>query len=56
MERMSKTKKYNMNQLNVNKFYHHFNETWWPKIEPFIASPECYEIYQQLKKREELPF
>lgn len=41
-----------MSVLNTSKFEHHFHPSWWIKIKPFIASPECYEIYQQLKNRD----
>lgn len=40
-----------MSKLNIEKFKDRFHPTWWPKVAPFISSPECYEIYQVLKSK-----
>lgn len=36
--------------MNFEKFKEQFHESWWEKIQPFIESEECDNIYAYLKK------
>ena len=37
--------------MDWSKFEHHFHESWYAKVKPFIESEECDKIYEHLKKR-----
>lgn len=39
-----------MDRLEWDKFAHLFHSSWEPKMRYFIESPECWEIYEQLRK------
>lgn len=43
-------------RLDWEKFKFHFDQSWWPKMKPWIESKECYEIYQKLKSSNEQIF
>ena len=40
-------------KLDWEIFKSHFHPSWWVKMQPFIESEECFNIYQELKQCKE---